>query len=80
MDIRVSVIGHLQRGGIPTAFDRILASRFGQKAVELLVEGEAGRVVGIQGNSIIHMDIDEALAMENQIDSKMYELTDILSR
>jgi len=80
LDTRVSVIGHLQRGGVPTAFDRILASRFGEKAVELLIAGEKGRVVGIKGSEIIHLDIDEALAIPNPIDEKLYELTDILSR
>ena len=45
MDVRVIILGHLQRGGTPTAFDRILASRMGAKAIDLLLEGKGGRVV-----------------------------------
>ncbi len=52
-DSRVSVVGHLQRGGSPTAFDRILASRMGVRAVEALVEGETGMMVGIQNQEMV---------------------------
>lgn len=65
LETRVSVLGYLQRGGSPSSADRILAAQFGNRAVELLCEGARDRLVGIQDNHIIDMDIREALAMEN---------------
>lgn len=79
IESRVSILGHLQRGGIPTALDRMLASRFGAKAVELLMEGKEGRAVGIKGNEIIDLDIYEALAMEKNINKDLYDLTGMLA-
>jgi len=79
IETRVTIMGHLQRGGTPTAQDRILSSRLGAKSVELLLEGKKGRVVGIRENRIIDQDIDEALSIEKEIDKEMYELTKILS-
>lgn len=79
IETRRTVLGHLQRGGSPSAFDRILASRMGAKAVELLLNGSSGRVVGIKENKIIDQDINEALTIEKQFDMDMYELTNILS-
>lgn len=79
METRVSVMGHLQRGGTPTAFDRLLASRFGAKAVELLIEGKEGRAIGIRGSEIIDMDINEALDLEKTVDEELYELARVLS-
>lgn len=79
IETRRTVLGHLQRGGTPSAFDRILASRMGAKAVELLLNGASGRVVGIKENKIIDQDINEALTIEKQFDMDMYKLTNILS-
>lgn len=79
IETRVTVLGHIQRGGSPTAFDRILASKMGAKAVELLLEGKSGRVIGVKGNELFDMDIDEALALEKNFDKGMYNLTKILS-
>ncbi len=79
VEVRVSVIGYLQRGGTPTAFDRVLASRFGSKAVELLMEGKAGLAVGIRGNDIVAQDIDEVVATHKTVDMGLYELADKLS-
>lgn len=78
-DVRITVLGHVQRGGAPSAFDRILASKLGNKAVELLIEGKSGRVVGIKNNEIIDMDIDEALAVEKKFDEESYEMAKVLS-
>jgi len=61
LETRATVLGHIQRGGAPTAFDRVLASRLGAYAVELLRQGEGGRCVGIQANELVHHDIIEAL-------------------
>ncbi|MBS4534788.1 6-phosphofructokinase [Clostridium sp. D2Q-14] len=79
IETRVTILGHIQRGGSPTAFDRILASKMGSEAVKLLLSGESGKAVGIKDNRIINMDIDEALNVESKLDKDMYELTKILS-
>ncbi|PVX42722.1 6-phosphofructokinase [Pasteurella langaaensis DSM 22999] len=60
-ETRATVLGHVQRGGSPCAFDRILASRMGAYAVELLLKGEKGRCVGIQREELVHHDIIEAI-------------------
>jgi 6-phosphofructokinase 1 len=78
-ETRVSVLGYIQRGGSPTAFDRVLASRLGAKAVELLLEGESGRAVGLQNNKIVHHDINEVLSQPHTIDNEMYQLSKELS-
>ncbi|MBM7701230.1 6-phosphofructokinase [Metabacillus iocasae] len=78
-ETRVSVLGHIQRGGSPTAFDRVLASRLGAKAVELLLEGIGGRAVGIQNNELVHHDILEILNEKHDIDHSMYKLSNELS-
>lgn len=79
IETRATVLGHIQRGGSPTAFDRILASRLGARAVELLVEGKSQRVVGIKDNKIIDLDITEALKMKKESDPQLYELARVLS-
>ncbi|WP_226793517.1 6-phosphofructokinase [Bacillus sp. B1-b2] len=78
-DTRVSVLGHMQRGGSPTASDRVLASRLGAYAVELLVEGKGGRAVGIEKNALVDYDIIEALGRKHTIDSNLYHLSKELS-
>ncbi|OXS80613.1 6-phosphofructokinase [Domibacillus enclensis] len=78
-DTRVSVLGHMQRGGTPSASDRVLASRLGAHAVELLLEGKGGRAVGIEQNQIIDYDIIEALSKPHKVDQRMYELSQELS-
>jgi len=79
IETRATILGHIQRGGSPTAFDRILASKMGARAVELLIRGTKNRTVGIQGNNIVDMDIDEALNVENIFDVDSYELANVLS-
>jgi 6-phosphofructokinase 1 len=80
IEARATVLGHIQRGGSPTAFDRILASRLGAKAVEVLMEDKSQRVVGIKNNMIIDQDIDEALSMKRVLDDDLYNLSMILSK
>ncbi|WP_226656359.1 6-phosphofructokinase [Pseudalkalibacillus hwajinpoensis] len=79
METRVTVLGHVQRGGSPTASDRVLASRLGARAVELLLEGAEGRTVGIQNNQIVDLDINEALALPHEVNQKMCQLAKELS-
>lgn len=78
-DTRVTVLGHVQRGGAPSGFDRVLASRLGAKAVELLLEGKGGRCVGIENNKLVDHDIIEALSRKHTIDEDMYRLSQELS-
>lgn len=79
IETRATILGHIQRGGSPTAFDRILASRLGAKAVEVLLEGKSQRVVGIRNNKIIDVDINEALAMQRENRHDLYDLAKTLS-
>ena len=79
IETRATILGHIQRGGSPSAFDRILASKMAAKAVEVLIEGKTARVVGIRDGKIIDEEIDEALAMESKFDEKLYEISRILS-
>jgi 6-phosphofructokinase 1 len=79
IESRVTVLGYLQRGGIPTAVDRILASKMGAKAVQLLLEGKSHRAIGIKDNHLIDMDMMEALTKRKVFDQDMYNLSQILS-
>lgn len=79
LETRVTVLGHIQRGGAPTAADRVLASRLGAKAIELLLAGEAGKMVGIQNNKLVSHDIDEAITKKHVVDQEMYQLSKELS-
>lgn len=79
-ETRVTILGHIQRGGSPTAADRVLASRMGAYAVEILLEGKAGRVVGIRNNQMMDLDIDEALDNnKHTIDMQLIDLVNQLS-
>ncbi|TWI56986.1 6-phosphofructokinase [Halalkalibacter nanhaiisediminis] len=79
LETRVTVLGHIQRGGSPTGFDRVLASRLGAKAVDLLLEGKAGVTVGIQRNELVYHDINEVLSQDHAINLDMYKLSQELS-
>ncbi|CCO09282.1 6-phosphofructokinase [Desulforamulus hydrothermalis] len=78
-DTKVTILGHLQRGGIPTAFDRILAARLGARAVELLMAGETHKMVGIRAGEIVATDLTEVLGKPSPINKDMYHLARILS-
>lgn len=78
-ETRVTVLGHVQRGGKPTAFDRVLASRMGAKAVDLLITGEHDKMVAIRNNEIIGIDFEVAFRQKHQPNLSMYELAGILS-
>lgn len=79
METRATVLGHIQRGGSPSAFDRLIASTMGAKAVELLIEGKSSRVVGLMNGKIDDMDIDEALSMKRDFNEQLYNLSHVLS-
>ena len=67
-DVRVTILGHVQRGGTPTAFDRILATRFGVAAVELIARGEFGRMVSLRGTRIESVPLAEAIGGSGSVD------------
>lgn len=79
LETRVTVLGYIQRGGSPTASDRVLASRLGAFAVELLREGKAGRMVGIENNQLVNYDFDEVFNKTASVELQMYNLSKILS-
>lgn len=79
IDTRVTILGHVQRGGTPTTFDRIMASEMGRKAVEILIEGESGRALGIKCNDVIDLDLVQALNIKKEFNREMYETAKILS-
>ena len=78
-DTKVTILGHLQRGGSPSAADRLLASRMGAKSVELLIAGETRKVTCIRGGQVVAVDIDEALNEPRSIDLALYDLAGVLS-
>ncbi len=78
-DTKVTILGHLQRGGTPTAFDRNLASRLGAAAVDLLLAGESGKMVGMISGKVVATDLQQAVQKKQLIDLDMYTLADILS-
>ena len=73
-DVKITTLGHVQRGGSPTMADRMLAARFGHQAIEALLSGETNRVIGIKKNEIVDLDITEALSQKKKIDLKLYEI------
>lgn len=73
-ETRVTVLGHLLRGGSPTAYDRILGTKFGVKAVELVIAGKAGYMVSLQGNKIGHVKIERILGKLKTVDKAYYDL------
>jgi len=78
-DIKVTVLGHLQRGGSPTYFDRVLASRMGVAAVEGLLEGQKDVMVGVKDNKVVFNDFDTIMSKHHEIDSEFLRLAKILS-
>lgn len=79
IETRVTVLGYIQRGGSPTAQDRVLASRLGARAVELLIENKSDRMVGIRNNEIVDNDIDDILSGKHHLNKGMYNLSKELS-
>ncbi len=78
-DVRVSVLGHMQRGGSPSCFDRVLASRLGVKAVESLLEGKSNYMVGLLGDKITLTPLLQAIKGHTEIDRELLRVSDIMS-
>lgn len=77
LESRYVVLGHLQRGGTPTAYDRVLATRYGVKAIEMVKEGKFGRMAALQGNRIVDVSLHEATAKSKTVDPDMYDMAQI---
>ena len=77
-ETRVTVLGHYQRGGAPTVFDRLLASRFGKQAVELLVSGTSGIMVGLSCNAILATPLEDVIKGEKRPQDEVLRLVEVL--
>lgn len=78
-DVRVSVLGHMQRGGNPTCYDRVLASRMGVKAVESILEGKSNLMVGIRDTNLVLTPLAEAIKAHTEIDEELIRVSDIMT-
>ncbi len=78
-DVRVSILGHLQRGGSPSAHDRILASRTGVGAIEAIMQGQRNVMVGIRNNEVVYVPLSEAIRSDKPFDRKLIKVLDELS-
>ena len=78
-EVRVSVLGHLQRGGAPSCFDRVLASRMGVKAVESLMEGKTNYMVGLLNDKIALTPLDQAIKGKSEINYELLRVSDIMT-
>jgi 6-phosphofructokinase 1 len=78
-EVRVSVLGHMQRGGSPSCFDRVLASRMGVKAIETLLDGKSNYMIGIKDNKMILTPLDMAIKGETAIDAELIQVSDIMT-
>ncbi|RKX19511.1 MAG: 6-phosphofructokinase [Candidatus Zixiibacteriota bacterium] len=74
---RVVILGYIQRGGSPTAFDRVLSTRFGVGAVELIEKGDFGKMVALKGNNIISIPLEEALSKIKTVPEKFYKVAEV---
>ena len=78
-DVRVSVLGHMQRGGSPSCFDRVLASRLGVKAVEMIIENKTNLIIGLKNNTVITTDLEKAITGGHEINKELLRVSDIMS-
>ncbi|CAL2093120.1 6-phosphofructokinase [Tenacibaculum sp. 190524A05c] len=78
-EVRVSVLGHMQRGGSPSCFDRVLASRLGVKAVELIIDGKSNLMVGLRDNKVVATDLEKAIKGQHSIDKELLRVSDIMT-
>ena len=78
-DARLTVVGHIQRGGIPTAYDRILASRLGTAAVNAIADGQTCTMVGISGDAVERVPLEEVVGHERELDAELYRMAEVLA-
>lgn len=77
---RMTILGHIQRGGSPTAYDRLLASRMGVKAVEALVEGQHGVMTGLKGKGVDFIPLLDVISNKRKVNMEYYHMTKVLAR
>ena len=78
METRVTVLGYVQRGGSPTAFDRVLATRYGMQAAELAFAAQWGRMAALRGNAMTSCSLEEATSGIKELDPEIYRTAEIL--
>ena len=78
-EIRVSVLGHMQRGGSPSCFDRVLATKMGVRAVESLINGDSGKMIGIDNGKIVSTPLKKAIKGETKIDPELIRVSRIMN-
>jgi len=78
--LRVTILGHVQRGGSPSAWDRLVAARFGVTAVERLARGERGVMVGLRGAQVIATPLEEVSTRKRDVDLEFYRMARMLAR
>jgi 6-phosphofructokinase 1 len=78
-EVKVTVLGHIQRGGSPSCYDRVLASRLGVGAVDALLDGARGVMIGVANNKVVNVPFEEAIKGENEIDLDLIRVADITS-
>ncbi len=76
-ETRVTVLGHVQRGGTPTAYDRVLGTRYGVKAMELVIEGKFGQMTSLQGNNITSVSLEKAVGALKIVPRELYDIAKI---
>jgi 6-phosphofructokinase 1 len=76
-ETRVTVLGHIQRGGSPTAFDRVLGTRYGVKAVQLVKEEKFGQMASLQGNEIVSVPLEKAVGTLKTVPKELYDIATI---
>ena len=77
IETRVTKLGYMQRGGSPSPFDRILATRFGIKAYEMVEAGEWGRMAALQGNYVVSIPLEEAVSSIKYLDEEIYRVAEV---
>lgn len=77
---RMTILGHIQRGGSPTAYDRLIASRFGVKAIEALVEGTHGVMTGLRGKGVDFIQLSDVVSNKHRINMEYYHMAKVLAR
>jgi 6-phosphofructokinase 1 len=80
IETRVTILGHIQRGGTPTAFDRVLATRFGVKAVDMVYNNKFGIMAALQGNQIIPVSLEEVRKGKKMVNMELYEIAEVFFR
>ena len=80
METRAVVLGHLQRGGTPSAFDRVLGTKMGVRAAELVIENRYGNMVALQGGAIVPVDLDKAVTVQKKVDEEFYRFASYFFR